>query len=180
MRSGDNMGINELILRAAKGWSENMLYESWENNHAISFVLMKVWYSPAIELLDRSLVFPDTVEIDSISEGSYGGQGFTRQYFIGVIDGGFQIMRSGDNMGINELILRAAKGWSENMLYESWENNHAISFVLMKVWYSPAIELLDRSLVFPDTVEIDSISEVEHSRFLRLKVHAFTLLPLID
>ncbi|KAL0690769.1 hypothetical protein Bca4012_090448 [Brassica carinata] len=70
--------------------------------------------------------------------------------------------------------------WSENMLYESWENNHAISFVLMKVWYSPAIELLDRSLVFPDTVEIDSTSEVEHSRFLRLKVHAFTLLPLID
>lgn len=64
------------------------------------------------------------------------------------------------------------------MLYESWENNHAISFVLMKVWYSPAIE--NRSLVFPDTVEVDSTSEVEHSRFLRLKVHAFTLLPLID
>ncbi|CAN7074542.1 unnamed protein product, partial [Brassica oleracea var. botrytis] len=71
---------------------------------------------------------------------------------------------------IHKTILYWCLRWSENMLYESWENNHAISFVLMKVWYSPAIELLDRSLVFPDTVEIDSTSEVEHSRFLRLKV----------
>ncbi|KAL0864414.1 hypothetical protein Bca101_043532 [Brassica carinata] len=63
----------------------------------------------------------------------------------------------------------------------SWENNPAISFVLMKVWYSPAIKLLDRSQVFPITIKIDSsTSEVEHSRFLRRKEHAFTLLPLID